>query len=181
MAIRSSSGPSLISGRGHFTCFTNTQHDTTEDGRKKNKPARTWVCSKRKKREVLALFCGFLCICGYCECVSERNSHTAARNAGSSSRVGWPGFWVHWSQFLLQQPPLSDYRLSPTVANSSLLMTALGPCLSSSSSSLVGNLARKPSVWVSRQSKQKNPLTGDHPHPQKRMTPPPSCHRSIGI
>ena len=42
----------------------------------------------------------------------------------------------------LQQPPLSDRRLSLTVTNSYLL-TALGTCLSSSSSGLVGNLTRK--------------------------------------
>ena len=61
--------------------------------------------------------------------------------------------------------------LSQTVANSPLLLTALGPCLSSSSSGLVGNLVHKPFVWVSRQSRQRNPLTGTHPHlhPQKWM------------
>ena len=47
-----------------------------------------------------------------------------------------------------QQPPLPNRRLSLTVANFYLL-TALGPCLSSSSSSLVGNLALKAFVWVS--------------------------------
>ena len=48
-------------------------------------------------------------------------------------------------------------------------INCLGPCLSSSSSGLVGNLVRKHFVWVSRQSRQRNPLTGVHPHLQKRM------------
>ena len=73
----------------------------------------------------------------------------------------------------LHQPPLSNHRLSLTVANSYLLI-ALGPCLSSSSSSLIENLAHKPFVWVSRQNRQRNPLTGAYPHPQNKC--PPSCH-----
>ena len=77
--------------------------------------------------------------------------------------------------FSLQQPSLSDRRLSLTVANSYLL-TALGPCLSSSSSDLVGDLARKSSVWVSRQNRQRNPLSGAHPHSHTQNECSPSCH-----
>ena len=66
--------------------------------------------------------------------------------------------------------PLSS-RHCQTVAFPWLLLTALEPCLSSSSSGLVGNLTRKPFVWVSRQSRHRNPLTGAHPHPQKLMDP----------
>ena len=72
----------------------------------------------------------------------------------------------------LQQPPHSDHRLSLTVANSYLL-TALGPCLSLSNSSLIGNLVLKPLVWVSHQNRQRNPLTGTHPHNEC----PPLCHK----
>ena len=75
----------------------------------------------------------------------------------------------------LQQPLLSDRRLSLTVANS-YLFTALGSCISSSSSGLVGNLTRKPFVWVSRQNRRRNPLTGDHSHPHLQNECPPSCH-----
>ena len=71
--------------------------------------------------------------------------------------------------------PHFSSRLSLTVANSSLL-TALGPCLSSSSSSLVGNLARKSFVWVSHQNRQKNTLTSAHPHLHPQNKCPPSCH-----
>ena len=71
--------------------------------------------------------------------------------------------WIHCSQLLLQQPLLSDRRLSLTVANFSLF-TALGYCLSSSSSVFVGNFTCKPFVWVSRQNILRNPLTGAHPH-----------------
>ena len=73
----------------------------------------------------------------------------------------------------LQLPLVSDRRLSQSVANSYLL-TALGPSFSSSSSSLVGNLARKLFVLVSRQNKQRNTLTGAHPHRQNEN--PPLCH-----
>ena len=104
----------------------------TESGRKKNKQAWTWVSPKRKKEEVFRTFLAFLCICGYRERVSERNSRTATRNADSFSRTDRPGFWFLKFQLLLQQLALSDRRLSLTVANSPLF-TALGPCLSSSS------------------------------------------------
>ena len=74
----------------------------------------------------------------------------------------------------LQQPLLSGRHLSLTVANSYLL-TVLGPCLSSSSSGLVGNVF----VWVSRQNTQKNPLTGAHPHPHPQNECLPLCHTSM--
>ena len=69
-------------------------------------------------------------------------------------------------------------RLSPTAVNSSLLLTVLVPCLSSSSFGLVGNLARKPFAWVSRVNRRRNPLTGTHPHLPKRMHPRPSWHKT---
>ena len=55
-------------------------------------------------------------------------------------------------------------RLSLTLAFPRLLLTALGPCLPSSSSGLVVNLARKPFVLFSRQNRQRNLLTGTHSH-----------------
>ena len=84
----------------------------TESGRKKNKQARTWGRSKHKMGEVLVPLCCFLGICGYRERVSERYSHTDTRNADSSYRVGWPGFWVHRSRL--------GSRLSLTVASTGL-------------------------------------------------------------
>ena len=112
MTFRSSSGFSHLRPGAFHMLYNHTTDTTyiTESGRKKNKQARTWVSIKRKKREVLALFYGFLCIFGYCERISERNSITTTRNADSSSRARWPGFWVHRSQFLAQQPPFSDHR-----------------------------------------------------------------------
>ena len=56
----------------------------------------------------------------------------------------------------------------------SYLMTALGSCLFSSSS-LIGNLPCKPFVWVLCQNRQRNPLTGAHPHPHPQNECPPSC------
>ena len=106
--------------------------------------------------------------------VSKRNSHTATWNADSSSHAGWPYFWIHSVISSLSS------HLSLTVTFPWLLLTALGPSLPSSSSGLVGNLARKPFVWVSCQNRQRNPLTGTHPHPhpQKRM-PPIVQHKSF--
>ena len=171
MAIWLSSGFSHLQPGAFHMLYKHTTDATyiIENGRKKNKQAQTWVNSKHKKGEVWALLCGFLCIYGYHERVSVWNSHTVTRNADSSSRVGWPGFWVHRFQLLAWQLPFSDCHFFLTVANSFLLFTALGPCLSLSSSGLIGNLAHKPFVWVSCQNRQRNPLTGTHLHPQKWM------------
>ena len=125
------------------------------------------------RREKFGHISGILCFCGWPERVLEQNSHTATWNADLSSRICWPGLWVHRFQLLLQQLPLSNCYLSLTVTHSSLF-TALGPCLSSFSSSLVGNLARKPFVWVSRQNRQRHPLIGSHSHPCNKCSP--SCY-----
>ena len=167
MAIRSSRGFSHL-WPGAFHVFYKRKKDTTymnESGRKKNKQVRTWVSSKRKKGEVLALYCGF-------ERVSERNSRTATRNADSSSREGWRGLWVHWSPLFLQQPPLSDCHLSLTDANFFLLLTALGLCFSSSSSGLVRNLARKPFCVSLAQKQTKGSSNWHSPtHPTTERMP----------
>ena len=106
---------------------------------KKNKPARTWVSPKRKKGEVLALFKHSMAIMSmYLNEIPTQLPGTLTRPLALAD--------------LFQQSPLSDCRLSLTLTNSSLL-TALGPCLSSSSSSLIGNLVRKPFVWVSHQNR----------------------------
>ena len=87
------------------------------------------------------------CESGYRGLVSKRNSYTATRNVDLSSRVGWPGFWVHRSQHLAWQPPFSNSRLPLTSVDCFLLLTAREPCLSSSSSGLIGDLAQEPFVW----------------------------------
>ena len=51
--------------------------------------------------------------------------------------------------------------------------------LFSSSTGLTGNQARKPFVWVSRQNRQRNLLTGTYPHPYNEC--PTSCHIYIYI
>ena len=75
-------------------------------------------------------------------------------NSRLSATVGFPrllptalSYWLPWS------------------VDCPVLLTALfcsGTFLPSSSSGLVGNLARKPFVWVSRQNWQRDPLTGTH-------------------
>ena len=90
VAIRSSRGFSHLWPEAFHLFYKHTT-DTTyiiESGRKKNKLARTWVSSNPKNGEALALFCVFLCTNGYRQRVSKKNSHTATRNADSSSGVG---------------------------------------------------------------------------------------------
>ena len=89
--------------------------------------------------------------------------------------------WLILSRWLtrllgLQVPtPRFSSRLSPTVTFPWLsvnpICSALGPCFSSLSSLLAGNLGHKPFEWISRQNRQRNPLTGALPHPR-----PQSCH-----
>ena len=65
----------------------------------------------------------------------------------------------------------SSCTLLPIALLSSLVSSVLssldcsGTLLPSSSSSLVVNLAHKPFVWVSRQNRHMNLLTGTYPHP----------------
>ena len=152
--------------------------DITKSGRKKKKQARTWVRPKRKKGE---FFGTFLVFCDSKTSVYPNEIPTqlpwtlthplalADLASGSTS-----------PNSSLQQSLLYDRRLSLAVTNSSLF-TALGPCLSSSSFSLVGNLVRKPFVLVSRQSRQKNPLTGTDLHPHLQNECPSSCHSPISV
>ena len=148
-------------------CFTNTQETTYTTERveeKKNIQARTWVSSKCKKGGVLALFCSFLCICGLSRAfIWVKFPHNHQEH------------WLILSRWPTQ--PLGPQVLAPclTAAFLSLLpsfdfcwqlssVDSLGPCLPLSSSSLIGNFMQKPFVWVSCQNKQRNPLTGTHPH-----------------
>ena len=139
-----------------------------ESGRKKDKQARTWVSPKRKKGEVLALFWHSVAI------VSVYSNEILTQLPGTLTRPPALSDLASGStgpNSSLQQPPLSHRRLSLTAANSS---SVLGPCLSSSSSGLVRNLMHKPFVWVTRQNRQRNPLTGAQTHPQNDC--PPSCY-----
>ena len=105
-----------------------------------------------------------------------------------------PSRWLILSRWPTQ--PLSPQALAPAlfcrlpyyadcpVLTCSLLLSTLfyrlscpfsmGPCLPSSSSGLVGNLAREPFVWVSRQNRQRDPLTGTHTHTHRNEILP-SC------
>ena len=177
MTIRSSSGFS------HFrpgAFYTTDATYIIETGRKKNQKAQTWVRPKRKKGQVLGTFLAFCASVSVTSVYSNKNSHTATGNADSSSRARRPYLWVHRSLFIAQQPPFSDRRLSLTVANF-LLLTALGPCLSSSSSGLVRNLARKPFVWVSRTKHSKESSDWRTPTPTETNRPPRATSVLISV
>ena len=100
MAVRSSSGFSHLRREAFHMFYKYTTDITyiTESGRKKNKHGFGLALSVR--REKFWYFSSILCICGNRERVTEQNSHTATRNADSSSRASWPGFCVHKSQLL---------------------------------------------------------------------------------
>ena len=123
--------------------------------RRSNKHGLVLAPSARKK--LVTLLCGFL--------------WAIASVYPSEIPTQSPGTLTH--PLALADPasesigPNSSRRscLSLSITFPRLLLTALGPCLPSSSSGLAGNLARKPFVWISRQNEQRNPLTNTHSHP----------------
>ena len=164
MAIRSSSSFShLQPGVFHISLRTHKTQHTQPRGWKNREQTRTWVSSKRRKGAVCYTFPAFCASVSYRERVFERNSHKAHRNADSSPHVGQPGLWVH-------RPSSSSLLLSSVVC---FLLFCSGSFLHSSSPGLIGNLARMPFVWVSRQNRQRDPRTGIHTHRNKYH---PSCH-----
>ena len=134
----------------------------TEIGIKKNKRARTWVSSKRKKGRRLGTFLAFCTSVTVTSVYSNKIpthlagmlTHSLALADLASGSIG-PNFSF-------------GSRLSLTAVFPWLLITplasALGPCFSSSSSGLVRNLTSKPFVWASRQNKGILLLALTHTH-----------------
>ena len=133
--------------RGISHSFTNTQNTQPRE------QSRLVLAPSAKREESGTLLC-ILCFCG----LTRAKLPQATSNADLSSRVGQPGIckstglssrlfdfcWLVSSALLssLDWPSL----------DCSLLQTVPGTFLPSSSFVLVGDLARKPFVWVSRQN-----------------------------
>ena len=109
MAIQLSNGFSHLQPEVfHISLRTHKIQCTQPRGwkKKKNKQARTWVSSKRKKEEVCDTFVWFSCASvGYRERIFKQNSHTATRNADSSSRPLGPQILAVASLWLLLIAP----------------------------------------------------------------------------
>ena len=196
MAIRSSNGFSPIRP-GHFTfLYRHTKHNihNLEGGEKENKKRRTWVSSKRKKGDVCNSLHSFLCICELSRACTQAKFpqgtlthpltlvNPTSGTTGPCSRLSRSS---DSSDFCWLLSP-SDCPVLSTAffcsANCLLLLAAsfcllLWPCLPLSSFDLVGNLALKPFVWVSRQNRQNDPLTGTHTDTHRNECHP-SCHNS---
>ena len=141
---------SLISGQGHFTCLTNIQDITyITEWEKKNKQHGFGLALSVKRENSFSLLW---------QSVAIESEYPMKVPHSYQERWLILSRWLIWllsSQ--VPTPPSAAASLWPSlfliIANSYLL-TALWPCLFSSSSSLVGNLARKPFVWPSRQNKE---------------------------
>ena len=151
----------------------NTTERVEEKNKQTNKQTRTWVSSKRKKGIRLWHFWAFCELTRACT-----RAKTLASNADLSSLIGQPslckstGLSSHLSDFcsslfsaLLSSP---DCLLLLSFVDCSLLLPSadwpsLGPSFPRPSGH-VGNLKRRPFVWVSRQSSQRDLLTGSHAH-----------------
>ena len=145
----------------------------TESGRKKNKQARTWVSPKRKKGDVLTHFWHSVHLWLSPACTRTKFPHSYQERWLILSRR------QTWILSPLVPTPHFSSRFSLTVAFpwlQSVDCSGILPFLVFFG--LVGNLARNPFVWVSRQNRQRNPLTGAHPHPHSQKECPPSGHSS---
>ena len=181
MAIRSSSGFShLWPGVFHISLQTHeTQHTQSRGGRKEQQTSTDFG----------SLLCGFLCICGLSRaCIQMKFLHSYQEH------------WLilsHWSTWLLDPQILAPrlaatspwplpssnfcWMLSPVDCLHALAATSPWPCLPSSSG-LLGNLVYKPFVWVSCQNRQRDYLTGTHPHSLKQMPPiVPHTHLNVKL
>ena len=141
-----------------------------EGGRKNKRTIWTWISYKRKKGSFVKRFCAaFRAFCRLSwACIFRETSTKATRNANSSLTV-----FPH-CLLLLTVLPLDCY-LTPIGLFCSPLSTALSgffcqlpsvfsrTFLSSSTSSLAGDLEFKPFVWVSRLNKEIVCLV-HHPH-----------------
>ena len=171
MAIRSSSSFSrLRPGAFHIALQTHKAQHTKPRGwmkRRTNKHGFGFAPTARRAKFV-TLLCGFLCIWLSRACIRAKFLHIQQKRWLILSRC------LTW--LLSPQVPTPLTVAFPRLLLTAFsvdcfhLLTALGPCLLSSSSGLVGNLALKPFVWVSRQNRQRNPLTGTHSHPQNECT-----------
>ena len=142
---------SLISDQGYFTfLYGHTKHklQAQEEGSLRHFPS-------------------ILCICGIARaCIRAK---IPAKS---------PGMLTH--PLTLANPPSGfTYPSSHPLSHDDcpILSTSMfysGTFLPSSSFGLVGDLTRKPFVWVSRKNSQRDPLTGTHPHPHNECLT--SCH-----
>ena len=147
---------SLISGQRYFTfLYGHTKHNiyNREGGRKENKQTWTWVNSKHKKGEVCDTFLAFCELSRACIQTKFPQSHKEC--------------WLIFSCWPTQH--LGPHILAVVCSLLLIALFCFGTFLPLLSSSLVGNLAIKPFVWVLRQNRQRDPLTGTHP--QKQMPP----------
>ena len=101
MRIRSSRGFSHLRPRAfHIALQTHNTHHihNQEGGRKEGQTSTTLGWLQAQEGRIFNTFVWFSCASmSHRKRVFKRNSHTATRNADSSSHVGQPGLWVHRS------------------------------------------------------------------------------------
>ena len=159
---------SLISGQGYFTfLYGRTKHNihNQEGGRKENKQTRTWVSSKLKKGEVCDTFLAFGELSQGCIRAKIPPSHLERWLILSY----WPTRPLGPHIRAVTCSVLLTVLFCPLFCSASFSwlppsFPSLGPCLPSTFCGLVGNLPHKPFAWVSRQNKQRDPLTWTRIH-----------------
>ena len=151
---------SLISGQGHFTLlYKHTRHNIPkrEVEEKKNKQARLGPSTRREK--FVTLSCGFLCVWLSRAVIRAKFPH--------SHQERWP-ILSHWLTWLL-----SSQVLVPRLAAAFFWPLSYPDfCWLLSSVHCPGTLPSLVFFRSRRKSRaQRDPLTGTHPQPQKRMPP----------
>ena len=168
---------SIASGQGYFKFLykhTKCNIHNREGGGKENKKYGLRLAPSARREKFVTLLCSFLCICELSQaCIRAKFQHYYSRwpNRPLGPQVlavafFWPLASPNFCRLLSHPdcPVLFTAFFCQLRFSACLLLFCLGPCLPSSSSGLVGDLTRKPFVWVSPQNRQRNPMTGTHPH-----------------
>ena len=185
MASDSSSGFFLISDQGHYTfLYRYAKHNREGGGKEQTNKYGLGLAPSARKGESVTL-CSSPCICRLSRACILRETSTKPLTQQRSSRVGQPGlcgstgllsrlsdfcwlsslpcFYLLTASFCWLCHSLDCY-LKLTVLFFLALSTAFSvfsrTFLPSSTSGLAGDLALRPFVWVSRQNRQRDRLSG---------------------
>ena len=157
----------LISDRGISHSFTDTQN-TTERVEETNKHGPGLAPSARSGEVYVTLFVHTVFLWANVSMYSSENSHKATSNADLASRIGHlasVGQQVLAATFWHLLTGLLSARLSSPDCH---LLGFSSDCLSglfrTFLPSSTSGLAHRPFVWVSRQNRQRDRLTGTHTH-----------------
>ena len=162
----------MVFDQGHYTfLYGHAKHNQEVGGKEQTNKHGLGSAPSARRGMSMWHFCAALrAFAGYRGRVLARNFHKATWNADSS---------LDCPAAIFSLPPPADCVLLWTAISSRLFPSALlcqlplsvfsGTFLPSSTSGLAGDLALRPFVWVSLQSRQRDSLTGAQHTPTQPM------------